>query len=293
MAKTTVIRLKDLKNLCEPLEKVVLRLGAATVEELDPHRPGGIENDDNGVWGWKRFNDVLHRFHARVQFGNTVSEENDGDKALLQALRSEPHIIQSRIIQGESPLLVYPKSFEALMECHKRDHLLGWLGVRYQYYYESGGAKDLEFLAQVLEEMMRQYQVLAWIVTHPKAGLPWWKEDEFGNLDYAPWSSDLGDIPGHIRDLDILQYLLIIRAYARVNAERLQVLRGMLSSDKPGVARIRPTWSIFFANASADLNASVKELMFNRPLAEVLATLQLRAVSAQDAREDAKKESAA
>jgi hypothetical protein len=280
------IPLRDLKAECSIMERSVLQGNAAAKDELVAHRPGGAANGDRTVRGWLRYFAVLHRRHAMLMEQPLAA---DADQLLLSALRSEP---QRVLLVTQAPddsgapatLAVYPKSFEALVEIQKHDALLEWVSLRYMYLHEHQRAHtDADYLAfsqRALDEMTYQYQLLAWIVTTPGPGLP-----------FDPLGGEIPEIPAHIRRLDVLDLLALLRAHATVNAVRLRVLRSLMAADTPGTTeRQRPTWAMFFANAAVDLKTSTRALMRDHSLAEVLAMLQLHHVSSRDAIEDAKRE---
>jgi hypothetical protein len=272
------------------MEREVLKYKLATPESIKANQPGGSENKQRGVYGWYRYVKVLHRWHSRLESGTATQMEED--TVLLEALRAAPVLIERLPFheQKERPpaLVVYPKSFDALIECHKRDHLLAWLTEKYallRLMLEQGIASDYgmteeqvhALIGQCLTELEYQYRVLVLIVTHPEPGLPY-NADTVGK-------PDVSSVPA---DIDVLEMVQIAQAFATVNAARLVHLRGLLSSNsKDGEGKpARPTWSIFFGSASIELKIKAEILMRDWSLISVLASVQLSNVAKQDAIEE-------
>lgn len=260
----------ELERRCRTLETHVRRCKYASEQELDAYRPGGPDNPDRrGLWGLIRWHAQLVRFCGR-------EEAHEGDRAaadgeVLDALRGESlsvTLVEPRPAEAPAALEVHPKGLSALMECHQRDALLGWLGLRAIALREALTPDDLELSGRVQEEIAHQYALLAWIVTHPGPALPY----EFGDRRPVP--------PAWALALSPHDYMRIAQAHSVVNAQRLGALDTLVAKDSaPGEAPIRPSWSVFVGELAVKMQTPADVLMRDHTLASLLATVRAHSAS--------------
>lgn len=281
-SSTDSISVEALREECRNLEVAVLARKCATKEDLEPHRPGNMLNFDTGSRGWLRFFAVLHRHHGRFD-DQSGKDDMDGvseqDRIVLAALQNAP--ITVRLYGPELPgspvnreVRVYPKSFSALINLSDRDHALGWLADKRERLKESSDPKHLDYVYQTGVELTYLKAIMIWAVTSPTVKLPW-DDNEFRPTP-----------PEWILGMDVIDVHRILRAHVEVNSLRLQAIEALISglpNDATHKSRLRPSWSVFFGNASKTLGVSSSTLMRDWSFAEVLAQLRLSSAAERDA----------
>lgn len=255
--------LKSLRVRCDALLAHVQARSLATPEELKEYGPGGPENPGHDTWAWVRWYGHLCRFNER-QGGPTEMDEEGADFAAVDALMAKP--LDVRLTAG--PVVrVHPKSFRALLNCHARSELLGWMAERLWALRTKGATRqDVELVEPASTEMAYQYGLLAWAVTHEGPDLP------FEPTDIHP------ELPDWIKALEPWDFIKLAQAHAVVNAKRLVGLEALVSrktkSDKKG-ERVRPSWSVFFSRLGKSFRISPRLLMKDHSLAELVAASHL------------------
>lgn len=277
MAK--VITQKNLEGRCELLERNVLRQKLATEAELAAHRPGGEQNTDTEAEGWLRWNDVLNRHHAKVQFHQfEETARARADRILADALLEVPRNIQ--LIQPSTPggipptISVHPKSAAAITRIGAHDDQVALCAWALDHIREHQEPETLELLPQFTEEMNYHAAVILWIVTHPGPGLP------FPRLEYQP------DVPQRFFDMDAVDGHRLLGAYQDIHRVRMLAVEDLFASESTD--HRRASWATFFAVASAEFKESPQDLMENRSLASVVVQFQLQARNQAQAQKDHK-----
>lgn len=278
---TRSVPTRSLRDEAELLSKVVLGEGLASPEEIASYRPGKENNPNTGATGWLRCLIAMHRFHARAQGSKTDAGKLDASQqaVLLDALRgaSEAVVLVARGERTERRVLhVHPKSFDTLMAVEERDQVLRYLTAHLERLRVSPKADDLALCSRVMIEIVHQYRVLAWIVTHEGPGMPF-------AADEVPT-----EVPAHVADLDPADYFRLQAAWVRVNQLRLHQLRGLLASDAgEGSPHRRPEWPVLVSAVADEMKLPSEVVMRDFSLPALLARVHLAAVARKSAADEA------
>lgn len=258
--------LRSLQENCGIIEKHVLVRRYVTPDELDAYRPGSPDNPGArtiGAW--------VHWYAQLVRFAGREDQQDDdtqrADAAVLDALRAEPQMVTLTAKDAEGrfrEVAVHPKSLDALLQCHAKDRLLGWLAERVYVLQQSTRSEHIELLEAAHAEIAYQYAVLAWIVTTPGPRSP------------IPSGTAHLEPPDEILDLEPWDFLRIAQAHAVVNAHRMQALESLISKDTDGPqVATRPSWSIFVGDLAIRMETSEESLMKDRTLGGLLSAIKL------------------
>lgn len=251
----------SLKARCKDLEAHVVARNLASPDELKARRPGGADNERRDAWAWLRWYGALSQFLARD--GQDEFDEERAEAAAVDALRGEPREVRLSTAQS---VKVYPKSFHALANCAARDVVLIWLTER-AHAIRSAGPKAKASEAQILErlnnEIAYQYALLVWTVTTQGPGLP-----------FDPMAEKV-DPPGWALELDPMDMVLICKAHTIVNARRLMMAETLMAPNVEGQPSRRPSWAVFFADASKRYQVPPARLMRDYALSELVAAALL------------------
>lgn len=268
--------LQGLKQKCETLEKHVRaeKLDAHEDPPLQDYRPGGKINGGRGTDAWVFWYAQLVRMCGNMDRVGSDQDHETADAAVLDALRNEPTSVELLARDprtgGPRTLTIHPKGLGPLMVCHALDWRLGWLGTKLQAIKNSDRAEHLELIDRAVQEMMRYYALLAWIVSHPGPGLPYQVGRNEDAIAVAP------KIPHKYTELDPLDLPRIAQAFSVVNAQRLQALDALVKPQTGGLeaAAERPSWSVFIGSLSLRMNIPAHQLMYDSALGELLATIR-------------------
>lgn len=277
---------KGLEEKCRILEAHVRhqKLDVGEDPPLGDYKPGGKENPGRGTGALVFWYAQLVRLCGKSEYAQDDREQ--ADAAVLDALRNEPlsvELIRRAKDSDPDTIVVHPKSIGALMVCHGIDWQLGWLGSKVQALKASDDPKHIDLISRALDEIAKLYALLAWIVSHPGAGLPY------------PTGEAPPEPPAKFLDLDTLDLPRIAQAFGVVNAQRLQALDALLAPQTGGreAANERPSWSVFVGSLSIRMNRKPSELMYDLSLGELLAMVRTHGHAENEAHEAAKREAKA
>lgn len=276
---------KSLGEKCRVLEGHVRHREYATDEELLAYRPGGPENPGRGTNAWVFWYAQLVRFCGREEV--TEQEHESADAAVLDAYRNQPESVELVSLDDSGKrrvLTIHPKGLGALMECHERDWMLGWLATKLAVLRESDRPEHLELIGRTLQEIGRQYAMLAWIASHPGAGIPY----PVGLAAGA--STDIPEPPEWLLQLEPIDYSNIAHAFSVVNAQRLKALDALTAADAGARDGDRPSWSVFVGSLAIQMKTSPRQLMWDTSLAELLAAIRSHSHAEKEAREKAERD---
>lgn len=275
---------KRLRADCDTTAAGLRQQSVASADEINAHRPGGVNNPDKGPDGWLSFYRWLQRTHAAsVRTGpRQAVREEEGDA--LDTLRGVPERVELlepvTLEDAEAALsvvCVYPKSWTALVVCHELNLRLGYLSGHIERRAGLITVDELELTAAAWRRVQRYLSRLVWIVTHPAAGLP-----------YDPVSTPDPEPPHWVTLLSSVDLHRIVAAYQQVNAVRLVALDKLVAPDpEAGQSVQRPSWSIFFTTAASELGIRERDLMDDYDLPGLVAKLRLNASAKRTAMEDA------
>ncbi len=268
-ARRRTFSLKALQQRCSELRAHIEARELAAVAELNAVQPGSTDNPERDTWAWVRYYGSLCQFltHHSASLGSM--DEEEADHAVMDALRNEPLDVTLTALDPTTKcgrqVQVYPKSLDALLNCHARNQLLGWLAERLWALKVKGGATEQSYIERVTSELSYQYSLLVWIVTTPGVGMP-----------FAP--SDEHPVPPEwILALEPYDYIRLCQAHAAVNARRLMLLDVLI--EKKTIAEegqvFRPSWSVFISRLSKQLRIPPSRLMRDYSLAELSASTLL------------------
>lgn len=264
--------LTELREVCRDLEAAVLAQRLATPEELDRHRPRGPANPEQGFRGWLRFHGVLHRCHAKQEYG---APGPSAETLLAAAVAEQPRAVQLSILGADGqPRLVYchPKSHRALLHMHARDvRAAKWMGD-FRAVQQMPAAGEQELLARVAEQLDDQLRILVWIAITPGAWLP------FDPLVPSP------EPPAWLSLLTAEDVALILYAFHQVNSVRVGLLSQLLGGLTPSERRQDPAllgWASFIVQTGEALGVEPETLDRDRSLGFVLASAYIRAKAAE------------
>lgn len=278
---------RRLRADCETIAATVRQQSLASAEELAANRPGGGSNPDTGPEGWLSFYRFLHRTHAVASAGDSpgapVLQGHAENGVALDTLRGRAERLDLVEPIGDLQFLtIHPKSFVALVACHELNLRLGYLAAHLDRARDAGDVGGLELTTQAWERATRYLRRLAWIVTSEGPRLPF---DAVTDPDPTP--------PAWVDDLSPLDLHRIVQVYQQVNAVRLVALEKLMAPDpEGGAAASRPSWSIFFPGAAAELGIRERELMEDHDLPGVVARQRLLASGKRQAQQDAEKRQA-
>lgn len=268
--------LRNLRETCDILERHLLARHLVSPAELAVARPGSKQNPKTrSVQSWIHWHAQLIKFCDREDAGDEKSHQADGIG--LDILRAEPQSVTLSVLDDTgSPKQVdiYPKSLDALLQCHAHDRALAYLAEKIEVLRISENPKHVELVAAGMAEVSYQYAMLVWIVTTP-----------------GPRSPVEGEIqpPAWILDLEPWDFLRIAQAHGVVNAQRLQALEILLSKDtEDHSSATRPSWSIFVGDLAIRMNTSEESIMKDRTLAGLLASVKASGSVQRDAMAAAK-----
>jgi len=287
MAGSRSISKKQLRADAAVLESVVLHHRYATREALEPYKPGGVENPSTDVHGWLRYYIKLQRLHSQAERTAPRATESvaftASERERMALLRGQavPVELLARESETSAPtyLHVYPKSLAALTDCYERDIVLGWLTAHFKTLEGDSSAMALECRARLLDEMLYQQRVLAWIVTTPGPRLPF------------PETAVRPQPPEDLASLDALDVFRIIQAHQLVNSMRLQALSELYDlSNRDDIKR--PQWTVWVASVAAEMGVRAETLMNDWSLGELMGQQALASKAQRDAYDAAKQERA-
>ena len=215
----------------------------------------------------------LTRFAGRedaLGAGDIHRNHEAADAAVLDALRNEPeHLEFPPLEDGEEKRLyrVYPKSLDALLQCHVRDHVLAWLTAKYDILRRNQTAAEMELLPRCVAEISYQYSLLVWIVCTAGPRMP----DGFTTEELRP------DAP-EWAELQPFEMLLVAKAHMKVNGDRLRALEYLIAPQKADKRTTRrPSWSVFMGSMAVKMKVQPERLMRDYSLGEVMAAIKLSA----------------
>ena len=278
---------------CGLLAEHLVREQAVSDADVKAHTPGGANNPDKGADGWRSFDRWLQRRHAvmvheQEKQGGNFSDADD--MTLVDILRGAPEAVTCVARESDeenSPpmrVMVYTKSFHALMEVAQIDKALAWLAAHLDRLCTTDQvteAKSLDLMVRIMPEMALLYQRLAWIVTHPGCGLPY------------PDDQTAPTPPVRFQRLDAKDFMRINAAHHRVNELNLRAVRNLISKESGGTTTDRPSWTVFFGAASEALKVRPETLMRDWSLAEALLMYRTanhaKAQAMENAKADAEK----
>lgn len=274
--------LRGLKEKCAFLEEDVRLRKLATDDELDAYRPGGAENLNTDLGAWVFWYATLVRFNGRREYteARTEAATANAQGTILDALMDRPKSVELQAIDGAAPRTVaaYPKSFEALSFIDSRDRNIVWLNSMSRKLLERDLSVTADALSKVDREVLYQYGLLIWSVTHAGAGLPFPAEDPPATL------------PDWIRELSSVDIIRIHGAYVEANILRIHSLYFLLEirtgSTEPDN---RLSWATFFSSRAVDTGIEPRALMRDRSLASQIAAALVAADERTRALEEAKK----
>lgn len=268
---------------CETVAATVRQQSLATPEELADQKPGGESNPDTGPDGWLSFYRFLHRKHAIASAGESPGarplQGHAENGVALDTLRGRPERLDLLDPAGDVEFLtIYPKSFVALVTCHELNLRLGYLSAHLQRARDAEDVGGLELASQAWERTTRYLRRLVWIVTSEGPRLP-----------YDPIATPEPEAPSWIDALSPLDLHRVVQVYQQVNAVRLVALEKLVAPDPDSGPPTRPSWSIFFPGAAAELGIREAELMEDHDLPGVVARQRLLASGKRQAQQDAEK----
>jgi hypothetical protein len=277
------ITIRSLKALTAPFAHDLAMRGVAA-PVLDGIRPGGAENPARDAHAWLRYYGRLMALRSAVERGGDgggvmTTEEAAADTVILAALAGEakPIRLSANEHAGER-LAVYPKSGIALVKAHVRNLEIG----RLLSYVDRLGASDdpraSTLTERALVEVLYLHRVLAWIACTPGPGLP------FPEVQADP------ELPELFRDLAPQDLLTICRVFDEVNWARLRALELLMAPDpdEHDAPSRRPSWSQFFGSLAASEGRASEDVLRDRSLVGLLATMKLAASAQRQATADAK-----
>lgn len=267
-----------LQELCNDLERHVLSRGLSTELEMGPRRPGGEDNprpNRYDMWSLLRWYGALCQFMVRDGGAQDEFEVSAAERAAIDALRSEP--LPVKLMTGRL-VMVYPKSFHALMNCAARDQMIIWVSERL-HAVRSAGAKaraaEAELIERLANELAYQYALLAWTITTKGPEMP-----------FDPMSERVNP-PKWTLALDPMDYVSLCRAHSIVNGKRLILSEALMdpTTAADGRPARRPTWAVFFSDMSKKYKVPPARLMRDYALAELVASSMLESRPAPAAEE--------
>jgi hypothetical protein len=260
------VRKRELREKCQRLEAAVRERGLATEAELAEYRPKPRDKDD---FTWVFWYGQLIRFTGRLEQRELVSAEADG--LIIAALRADPREVKlsdppHQVVQ------VYPKSFEALLNVHARDQLIGWLAARNAVCRQSvNGADVMALLERLAAELAYQQLLMVWTATAP------------GKIDYygLPFAveDDRPEIPESLRSISPWDIVRVHQAFLDVNATRLQALEKLIQPTREETGGGRPAWSVFIGSMALKWRVDPVRLMRDHALIQILATAKIAAMA--------------
>lgn len=258
-----------LQEKCTGLRDGLVEGNTATAEEVAEVWPGGALNPGRNLKAWITCSNKLHAICARIALKMSRGLENDAERkaAILAALADTPETVTlAGLTEDGEPqyATVYPKSYVALLEIHKRNLMLGVITDGLGLLRERGTADDLELIARIFDEQTYLQRVLAWIATTPGPGLP------FGEQTPNPTP------PALYSSWHPTDFYAVAAAFQRVNVLRLTLL------DQSQRSESRPDWSVFFAMLAGD-NRPTPVVMRDTSLAVVLSQAAERSRGHQQA----------
>ncbi len=277
------VKVRALRAQCEALAGDLLQQGQTTADALRAVRPGGAENPKRDGSAWVRYYGQLQLLRGRAQGtprGASGSGESTGsdDSLTLAALSAAPVMV--RTAAGER--LVYPKSLATLLHCHGRELVLGKLATLLAALKDADANDEhAELIADAVDEISRQTQILAWIALTEDEGMP------FKPHERSPV------IPDEIAALDPLSILEINRGFAKANWVNLRAMQSLIEPDPDAgdAPHARPSWSMFIGALAMELHEDPTTLIEHRALVSVMASTQLAAASRRQAMNEAKRKS--
>jgi hypothetical protein len=275
------LTVRALKSLTAPLAGDLAARGVADAV-LSGIRPGGTENPARNAQGWLRYYGRLCALRA-LSDRDTPAEGSaaaaDADRIILEALAGIAKPVTLSGSQGLE-LQAHPKSAFALLQCHVRNLAIARLLTYAEQLGRSQDADAHDLIARALAEATHQHRVLAWIACTPGPGLP------FPEYERDP------ELKAPFTDLAPHDLIAICRAFDEVNWARLRALEALVSPDpEDDGPRKRPSWSQFFASATASEGGASEHVLRDRSLAGFLATTQLASSAQREAMADAKAKS--
>ena len=265
----------ELRAECTTLERAVCSAKLASKDTLAPHRPGGARNPDRDARGWLAYYRTLHRIHAKGERDAAPDRAAHAraDAEALDALRTEP--IRVPLVGASAnaaPLLVYPKSLDALLHVHALDRQLQYMTTKHAQLVEMKTADAADLLPRVADGISYTYQLLCWIVTHPGPAMPY-----DSHVDHP-------EPPEHIRALEPWDVIRIVEAHHK-HMLRLHAVAALIDSRRQSEeGGTRPSWSMFIASETP-AGESTDVTMKHRALNALLAKRWLDA-AARTPRED-------
>lgn len=252
--------LAQMRERCGTAERQVRRKAYASEAEMTQYRPDETEADS--IWAWCYYYAQLVRFLGREEIAELEGDGADG--SVLAALDATPVAVP---VSSGATTLVYPKSLGALLEFHARERQLLWISARYASMrtdVQELAPELLDLLPRVAEEVARQSAMIAWMATHEGPGLP-----------YEPSVGEPPEIPAEVLAFDPVDVIRINQAFVQVNTVRLQGLERLVQPPKTSGSSSRPSWSVFVGALAMKWQADPKRLMWDYPLATLLATVKL------------------
>ena len=213
---------------------------------------------------WQHTHSRLVRLLAREETRVSNLDHAEADAQIIRDLKAEPVTVQV-FPPGHEPatVQVHPKNYPTLAEFfHTRDWLVGLLAGHLDVLREKGGFAHFELIERTSRELSRQYQALAWAACTEGPGLP------AGITDSEP------AIPEPFSLLAPADLLRIHEGYVRVNHLQLEALQVLVEPDGKA-SRERPSFSLFFSTLAFKLHCPVESLLYDRPLASLLAQVKL------------------
>lgn len=277
----------ELEARCRELATVLEGAGQIAPEAVEALTPGGKDNPDTSWWGWVRF---YGRLQVAAEGPRPDAPGTDpllDDARTADLLRGAPRRVRLVTPAAKSPtkdeepqwVKVYPKAFEALVECHARGIRLNWLAEKVRLLEAHPSAEQLELLERTLKELAYQQRVLAWIVTTPGPGLPFSLES-----DRAPRP------PKAFATWDGWDHLAVLQAFQEINGLRQPALDRLLHGAPrgDGGSGLVNTWSVFFGTYAQETGDDVGRIMRDRPLVPLLLQIRIAGASRAAAAADAK-----
>lgn len=249
-----------LESECDQLERSVRFERLASEAEIDTQRPGSEKNPDKTIYGQLRYYGWLSRLHARGTHKQSEMAREKADALILAAYEEKPEPVQLvRPVDGRTEVLVYPKSFSALLDAGVCDRRIAQCTAIRDVMLRQPKPGDRAYAEQAERAYRHFSRTFIWIATHPGAGVPY----DWDAPDPAP--------PEWTALLDSRDVIGIIQAFIAVNLLAMKALDILTHPDPITDGGVRPTWSEWFAGMAKEMNTDPKHLMRNRSFVGLLA----------------------
>lgn len=253
---------RELVASCNQLRSHLKARGYASDEELAniwPARQNARKDD------WWACRCQLLRFMGRAEW--LYSRSPEAEEEVLATLRDEP--VPLHLLTGQR-ILVYPKSFNALLWFREMDWALRFLwerseAIRWslennQIERQDWDPSELLMRCQVEED--RILRVMSAAACQP-------------GLSVDPEAAENAGAP--FDDLESLDMIRIHKTFVDVNATRLGLAETIVPSKTSKNGSGPLSWNVFFSSLSKNLKVDMRDLMEDRSLASLLTQVHLSA----------------